>query len=92
MVRNIGMVLNLTVVTINHVSSYFIPPTFNTCIINSIDVVTVTKIKSANINFNNITNSAISPNIITANISGYMICYFMCHGNNIILHKQYVCK
>ena len=49
MVRNIGMELNLTVVTINHVSSYFIPPTFNTCIINSIEVVTVTKIKSANI-------------------------------------------
>ena len=42
--------------------------------------------------FNNITNSAISPNIITANISGYIIRYFMCHGNNIILHKQYVCK
>ena len=42
MVRNIGMELNLTVVTINHVSPYFIPPTFNTCIINSIDVVTVT--------------------------------------------------
>ena len=49
MVRNIGMGLILTVVTINHVSPYFIPPTFNTCIINSIEVVTVTKIKSANI-------------------------------------------
>ena len=49
MVRNIGMKLNLTVVTINHVSPNFIPPTFNTCIINFIEVVTVTKIKSANI-------------------------------------------
>ena len=78
------------IVTINHVSPYFIPPTFNTCIINSIEVVTITKLNQPI--FNNITNSAISPNIITANISGYMICYFMCHGNNIILHKQYVCK
>ena len=49
MVRNIGMEINLTVVRINRVSPNFIPPTFNTCIINSIDVVTVTKIKSANI-------------------------------------------
>ena len=49
MVRNIGMELNLTVVRINHVSAYFIPITFNTCIMNSIEVVTVTKIKSANI-------------------------------------------
>ena len=49
MVRSIGMELNLTVVAINNVSPYFIPPTFNTCIINSIEVVIVTKIKSANI-------------------------------------------
>ena len=49
MVRNIDVELNLTVVTINHVSPNFIPPTFNTCIINSTEVVTVTKIKSANI-------------------------------------------
>ena len=48
MVRNIGVELNLTVVRINHMFPDFIPPTFNTCIINSIEVVTVTKIKSAN--------------------------------------------
>ena len=48
-VINIGMQLNLTVVRINHVSPNLIPPTLNTCIINSIEVVTLTKIKSANI-------------------------------------------
>ena len=66
MVRNIGMELNLTVVTINNVSSYFILPTFNTCIINSIEVVLSLKLNQPI--FNNITNIAISPNIITANI------------------------
>ena len=40
MATNIGVELNLAVGKINHVSTNFISPTFNTCIKNSIETVT----------------------------------------------------
>ena len=39
MTRNIGVELNLVVDKINHVSSNYIPPTFNTCIKTSIEAI-----------------------------------------------------
>ena len=49
MARSIGMELILVERKFNRVVPNFIPPTLNTCIINSIEVVTVTNIKSANV-------------------------------------------